>query len=295
MEDIRTRLKRGEVILGDGAWGTLLMERGLRSGEPPEAMNLHRPEVIEEIAALYLDAGAEIITTNTFGGSPLKLHALQERAEEINRTAVEAARRAARGQAYVSASVGPTGKLLRPFGDTEAETMYAGFERQIRALIGGGADMICVETMTDLQEASLAVKAARTLAPAIPVMATMTFEPTPRGYFTVMGVTVAKAAAGLAEAGADIVGSNCGNGIDAMIGIAGEFRKHTSLPLAIQSNAGLPAMRDGRIVYPESPEFVAARVPGLLAAGVQIIGGCCGTTPAHIRALRTALDDRRPR
>jgi len=295
MEDIRTRLKRGEVILGDGAWGTLLMERGLRSGEPPEAMNLHHPEVVEEIAALYLEAGAEIITTNSFGGSPLKLrlHALQDRVEEINRAAVEAARRAAGGRAYVSASVGPTGRLLRPFGDTEAETMYAGFERQLRGLIEAGADMICVETMTDLQEAALAVKAARALAWDIPVMATMTFEPTPRGYFTVMGVTVARAAAGLAEAGADIVGSNCGNGIDAMIAIAGEFRKHTSLPMAIQSNAGLPAMRGGTIFYPESPEFVAGKVPELLAAGAQIIGGCCGTTPAHIRALRAALDARR--
>jgi 5-methyltetrahydrofolate--homocysteine methyltransferase len=150
--------------------------------------------------------------------------------------------------------------------------------------------MICVETMTDLKEATLAVTAARTLAPAIPVMATMTFEVTPRGFFTVMGVSVKKAAAGLKEAGADIIGSNCGNGIEAMIGIARAFKEHSDLPVAIQANAGLPVSREGSLVYPETPAFVADKAPELLALGVQIIGGCCGTTPDHIRALRQVID-----
>ena len=295
MEDIRERLRSGGVILGDGAWGTLLMQRGLKPGEPPEALNLSRPEILEEIATLYLEAGAELITTNTFGGSPLRLraHTLEGRTEEINRRAVEAVRRAIGDRAWVSASVGPSGRLLKPYGDCTPEELYANFERQIGVLVAAGADLICVETMTDLTEAALAVRAARALAPAIPVMATMTFEDTPRGYYTVMGVSVAKAAAGLEEAGADIVGSNCGNGIETMIGIAREFRKHARLPVAIQANAGLPMTRDGALVYPETPEFVAAKAVELLDLGVRIIGGCCGTTPDHIRALRAVVDKHR--
>lgn len=295
MEDIRERLRRGDLILGDGAWGTMLIQRGLKAGEPPEALNLSRTEILEEIAVLYLEAGAELITTNTFGGSPLRLrtHALEEHTEEINRRAVEAVRRAIGARAWVSASVGPSGRLLKPYGDCTPEELHASFERQIRALVDAGADVICVETMTDLTEATLAVRAARALAPAIPIMATMTFESTPRGYYTVMGVSVPRAAAGLEEAGADIVGSNCGNGIEIMIGIAREFRKHARLPVAIQANAGLPIMRDGALVYTETPEFVAEKAVQLLDAGVQIVGGCCGTTPDHIRALRAVIDQHR--
>ena len=291
MDDIRERLARGDVILGDGAWGTLLMARGLAAGDPPELFNLTRPEVIEEIAALYLDAGAEIITTNTFGASPLKLEsfALSDRTEDINTQAVLAVRRAVEDRAYVSASIGPTGRLLLPFGDTDPGRMAETFERQARALAGAGVDLFCVETMTDLNEASMAVTAIRVVAPRVPILATMTFEKTRRGFFTVMGVSIAAAARGLQAAGADIVGSNCGFGIDTMIEIAREFKRHAGGPIAIQSNAGLPVTSHGATVYPETPDDVAARAPELLAAGVQIIGGCCGTTPAHIRALRRAL------
>lgn len=291
MTGIRERLARGDVILGDGAWGTLLMERGLAAGEPPELFNLDRPEVIEEIAALYLDAGAEIITTNTFGGSPLKLEsfALADRTEDINAQAVAAVRRAVGDRAYVSASMGPTGRLLRPFGDTEPARMAAAFERQAAALTGAGVDLFCVETMTDLNEATLAVTAIRAVAPRVPILATMTFEKTRRGFFTVMGVSIPAAARGLQAAGADIVGSNCGFGIDTMIEIAREFKQHADVPIAIQANAGLPIIRHGATVYPETPDDVAARGLELLAAGVQMIGGCCGTTPAHIRALRSVI------
>jgi 5-methyltetrahydrofolate--homocysteine methyltransferase len=291
MEDVRERLARGEVILGDGAWGTLLMERGLAPGEVPELFNLDRSAVIEEIAALYLDAGAEIITTNTFGGSPLRLESagLADRTEALNAGAVAAVRRAVADQAYVSASIGPTGRLLRPFGDTEPARIAAAFERQAAALAGAGVDMFCVETMTDLDEATLAVAAIRAVAPRVPILATMTFEQTRRGFFTVMGVSIPAAARGLQAAGADVVGSNCGFGIDTMIEVAREFRRHAGVPIAIQANAGLPVTRNGVTVYPETPGHVAARAPELLAAGVQIIGGCCGTTPAHIRALRALV------
>lgn len=292
MKDIRERLRRGDVIVGDGAWGTLLMQHGLKLGEPPEAWNLSRHEILEEIAVRYVNAGSEIITTNTFGASPLnlQLHSLDGRAEEINRAAVEAARRGAAGRAYISASVGPTGKLLKPYGDTEPEQISSSFERQIQALVGAGVDMICVETMTDLAEATLAVKAARRLKSTIPVMATMTFDEGARGFFTVMGVSVEAAAEGLEAAGADVVGSNCGNGIEAMIGIARAFKRHSRLPIAIQSNAGLPVIRDGLTIYPETPDFMASKATELLALGVQIIGGCCGTGPEHIEALRRVVD-----
>ena len=288
MKDLLTRLRAGDVLVGDGAWGTLLMARGVRPGEAPEGLNLTRPGVIEEIALLYLEAGADLITTNTFGGSPARLRqfGLDGETEAVNRAAVEAVRRAARGRAYVSASVGPSGHLLKPYGDADPADIGAGYERQIRALVEAGADLVCIETMTDLAEAALAVRAARTVAPDLPVMATMTFETTRRGFFTVMGVSVAQAIRGLSEAGADILGSNCGNGSAAMVAIAGDFKALTGRPIAIQPNAGLPEPRDGSLVYPETPEFMAEQARGLLAAGVAIIGGCCGTTPAHIRALR---------
>ena len=288
MKDLLTRLRAGDVLVGDGAWGTLLMARGVRPGEAPESLNLTRPRVIEEIALLYLEAGADLITTNTFGGSPARLRqfGLDGETEAVNRAAVEAVRRAARGRAYVSASVGPSGHLLKPYGDADSADIGAGYERQIRALAEAGADLVCIETMTDLAEATLAVRAARTVAPDLPVMATMTFETTRRGFFTVMGVSVAQAIRGLSEAGADILGSNCGNGSAAMVAIAGDFKALTGRPIAIQPNAGLPEPRDGSLVYPETPEFMAEQARGLLAAGVAIIGGCCGTTPAHIRALR---------
>jgi 5-methyltetrahydrofolate--homocysteine methyltransferase len=257
----------------------------------PELFNVDRSAVIEEIAALYLDAGAEIITTNTFGGSPLRLESagLADRTEALNAGAVAAVRRAVAGHAYVSASIGPTGRLLRPFGDTEPARMTEAFERQAAALAGAGVDMFCVETMTDLDEATLAVAAIRAVAPRAPILATMTFEQTRRGFYTVMGVSIPAAARGLQAAGADIVGSNCGFGIDTMIEVAREFRQHAGVPIAIQANAGLPVTRNGVTVYPETPGHVAARAPDLLAAGVQIIGGCCGTTPAHIRALRALM------
>jgi 5-methyltetrahydrofolate--homocysteine methyltransferase len=289
------RLAAGETLCGDGAWGTQLMARGLAPGDCPESMNLDEPGVLAEVASLYLEAGADLITTNTFGGSPLKLgsHDLDDRVEEINRTAVEVLGPVTRDRAYISASVGPTGKLLEPYGDTPQEVVAEAFGRQIGALIQAGADIVCIETMIDLREAELAVRAARSFSTDVPLIATMTFDATPRGFFTTMGTTVEQACATLVEAGADIVGSNCGNGIDTMIEIAGEFTRHASVPVIIQSNAGLPENRGGELVYPESPDFMAERVSRLMDLGVGIIGGCCGTTPDHIRAIRAAIDSRR--
>jgi 5-methyltetrahydrofolate--homocysteine methyltransferase len=292
MEGLLTRLKRGDVLVGDGAWGTELMQRGLPPGQPPEWFALDKPEVLEEVARLYLEAGADLVTTDTFGGTSfrLKLHGLGGERERVNRRAVEAVKRAVGGRALVSASVGPSGQLLEPYGDTSPDAVEEAFAEQIAALAAAGADVLCIETMGDLTEAARAVKAAKTMAPGVPVMATMTFEPTPRGYFTVMGVSVEKAVAGLEAAGADVVGSNCGTGIGDMVSIARQMTRVTRLPILIQPNAGLPQSRDGQVVYDETPETMAAQVPQLLDLGVAIVGGCCGTTPEHIKAIRRTVD-----
>jgi len=295
MEDILKRLRRGDVIVGDGSIGTILIERGLQHGTPPEAFNLTKPHILEEIASLYLEAGAEIITTNTFGASPLRLRqfSLDGEMEALNRAAVEAVRRAVNHDAYVSASLGPTARMIKPLGKTDPEEVAACFKDQIAVLLAAGIDMICIETMTDLTEAMLAVKAARSLDSKIPIMTTMTFGKTPRGYFTVMGTSVENASAALENAGANIIGSNCGVGMETMIGIAREFSHHTQLPVAIQANAGLPVETNTGFAYPETPEFFAAKTFELLDIGVRIIGGCCGSGPEHIRAIRKVVDSRR--
>lgn len=274
-------------LVGDGAWGSMLLSRGLPPGQAPERWNLERPEAITELAREYLDAGAEILTTNTFGASPMRLarHGLGDRVTRVNEAAVRLVRAVCAGRAYVSASVGPCGSLLRPFGDADPAEVASGYEQQIGVLAEAGADLICVETMTDIAEAEIAVRAARTIAPAAPVIATMTFDLTPRGPFTVMGVSVAVAAARLEAAGASVVGANCGNGVDAMLEVAHAFRSATALPIAVRPNAGLPQRRDGKLVYLETPDRFAGAAVRLLEDGVSVVGGCCGTTPAHIEAL----------
>ncbi len=292
MKPLLERIGNGERLVADGAMGTMLFREGIEPGSSLEAVLLDRPDVVERISASFVRAGADMVQTDTFGASPLNLerHSLRDKTEEINRTAVRVARRAAAGGAYVSLSCGPSGRLLKPFGDTDPEEIRAGFLEQIAAAAAEGIDLVCVETMTDLDEALLAVGAAKEAAPGVPVAATMTFDPTPNGFFTIMGVDIKRAAAGLEGAGADLIGSNCGNGLENMIRIARGFRKRTALPLLIRSNAGLPEEKDGEIVYPESPRFFAEKGAALLEAGVSVVGGCCGTTPEHVAALRAAVD-----
>jgi 5-methyltetrahydrofolate--homocysteine methyltransferase len=292
MPSILVRLRRGEILVSDGAMGTMLFQRGLEPGGCPESFNIEKPDILEEIASLYLEAGAEIVQANTFGASPLKLseYHLEDRTEEIIASAVSAVRSTVGDLAYVSGSCGPSTRILLPYGDTEPDTVYRSFERQMRALISAGVDVLCVETMTDLREAVLAVKAAKEVSVEVPVMATMTFDKTGWGFYTIMGVSVDEAAGGLEDAGADVIGSNCGNGIEEMVEIAAELNSHTSLPIIIQSNAGVPVAVEGGLRYDEGPDLFAEKVPSLIEAGVSIIGGCCGTTPEHIRAIRRAVD-----
>lgn len=294
MRAVMDRIKQGEILVCDGAMGSLLMDRAKEQlqGTCPESINLSHPEIIEEIARLYIHAGADIIETNTFGGSPLKLgsYSLDDKTEEINRAAIMAAKKASNNEAYICASVGPSGKLLKPFGDTEPNEIYESFYRQINEIVDAGADMIMIETMTDLNEALLAVDATRDISSSIPVIASMTYESTPRGFFTIMGITIEAATKKIEDSGADIIGSNCGNGIEDLVLIAKEHKKHSNLPILIQANAGIPELKDGIPFYPETPEFMAEKCEELIAVGVSIIGGCCGTTPAHIKAIRNIVD-----
>jgi 5-methyltetrahydrofolate--homocysteine methyltransferase len=292
MDRFTEQIDAGAILVSDGALGTMLQQRGGYES-CPEELNLSRPDLLEEIARLYVEAGSDIVHTNTFGASPLKLagSGLDGSVEEINRSAVEAVRRAAGDETLVSASIGPTGKLL-VIGEVTPQEVEAGFVRQAGILADAGVDLFCVETMTDLIEALIAVRAIRTAAPGLPCMATMTFDPTPQGFRTIMGVAIEEAVPRLLEEGAAAVGSNCGHGLDTMVEVARAFREVTDAPLIIQSNAGLPELVDGEVVYSESPEMFARRVPDLIEAGVRIIGGCCGTTPDHIRAMRKVVDRR---
>jgi 5-methyltetrahydrofolate--homocysteine methyltransferase len=201
---------------------------------------------------------------------------------------------AAGGRALVAASVGPTGELPAPLGTIGEEELEEGFRRQVRAVLEAGVLIVCVETMIDLTEACCAVRGARRAAGelglAVEVMATLTYGPTPSGYRTAMGVDVPQTVAGLTRAGADVLGSNCGNGIEQMLPIAAAFRALSALPLLVQANAGLPVLEGGRAVFRQGPEDMARHVPSLARAGASIIGGCCGTGPAHIAALRRAVD-----
>ncbi len=288
----------GQVLISDGGWGTLLQERGLRTGECPELWCLRHPERVEAVAASYVEAGAELIQTNSFGGNryKLELYGLAGQTAEINRRAAELSRQAAGRQVLVLGSVGPTGKMLL-MGEVDEDDLYAAFKEQAQALADGQADAICVETMSALDEAALAIRAARENTD-LEVVATFTFEKSAHSgeYRTMMGVTPAEAARGALTAGADIVGSNCGNGFAGMVEIVRQMRGaiDPAVPILVHANAGLPRLVDGREVFPESPQSMAGRLPALIAAGANIVGGCCGTTPAHVAALKAARDaDRR--
>ena len=284
------RLARGDLLISDGATGTFLQQHGLEPGGCPEEFNGSHPDVVREMARQYFEAGSDLVLTNSFGGTVFmqKKYGYGERVIEFNRLAAEHARSQAQEGRFVVGSVGPTGEFLEPLGPVSETEMYDAFAEQIKALEAGGADAVVVETMTAIEEAALAVRAARENT-GLAVMATMVFDKGPRGFFTMMGVTPEAAVHSMEEAGAHVVGSNCGNGIDNMVDIARRMRAETDGYLLIHSNAGIPAMRNGQIVYPESPEYMAERFRELADLGVNIIGGCCGTGPDHIRALAAAV------
>ncbi|NLF39093.1 methionine synthase [bacterium] len=295
LDQIAALPKSGELIILDGAWGTELARRGLPSGECPEKWNIDHPEKVAEIPAAYAASGAHIVLTNTFGGNRVKLDksGLADKAHAINHAGASISRQACAGRAFVFASVGPTGEFLEPLGLTTKEQMEDVYREQIAALAAGGADGIVIETFTDLEEALCALRAARAVSATMPVAVSMTFDKGARGYATMMGVTPAQAAQALDAAGADIIGSNCGNGIDNIIEIVAALRAHTAKPLWAKPNAGMPELIDGQTVFRQSPEQMAAKIPALIKAGASLIGGCCGTTPAHIKAIAEACAARK--
>jgi 5-methyltetrahydrofolate--homocysteine methyltransferase len=277
------------VLVLDGAMGTMLQERGLRAGQSPEELNLTLPDVVAEVHRAYRDSGAEIIVTNTFGGNREKLshYGLEGKLREINRAGVALAREAAGDTAYVAASIGPTGRFVEPVGEISFDRMAAIFREQAAALIEAGADLITLETFLDIKEIRAAVIAIREISSSIPVIAMLTFDDNGR---SVLGTPPEAAAITLDAAGADIIGSNCGLGVDGIYEILRSMRRVTSLPLISQANAGLPILKEGKTVFPGTPQEMVAFHDRLLELGVRIIGGCCGTTPDHIRAIRDALD-----
>lgn len=288
---IMDRLSRGDFLISDGATGTYLQQHGLEPGGCPEAFNSTHPEVVKGMAKAYFDAGSDLVLTNSFGGSRFmqKKYGFGDRVSEFDRLAAEHAHSQAPAGCYVLGSVGPTGEFLEPLGEVSEAEMYDAFVEQITALEEGGADGIVIETMTAVEESALAIKAAREHT-SLTVVATMTFDKGPRGFFTMMGVTPERAVKELREAGADIVGANCGNGIDVMVELARELRSATDGYLLIHSNAGIPAIKGGEIVYPETPAYMAERFETLVHdVGVNIVGGCCGTAPDHIRTLTDTL------
>ncbi len=279
----------------DGAMGTQLLARGLRSGECGMLWNIDRPADVTAIHQAYRHAGCDLITTNSFGGSSFTLdrHGLAGRVAELNGAAARVARLAAGDQGWVLGDVGPFGDFLEPAGDITADELRDAFGVQIAALIEGGADAILVETMSDPAEAVVGVEAAKACASDLPVIVTYAFQKTVQGEFrTMMGTTAAEAVRHAVSAGAEIVGANCGTALDLddYVELAGQLVASAGgAAVIVQPNAGSPRTENGLTIYDATPEEMAALATRLLAAGAQIVGGCCGTTPGHLAAMSRAV------
>jgi 5-methyltetrahydrofolate--homocysteine methyltransferase len=279
-------------VLADGAMGTMLFGAGLQFGDPPELWNLSHPDVIRRVHRGYLDAGSRILLTNTFGGNRIRLslHGLEGRTAELNRTAAILLRAevdAAGTGALVAGDIGPTGSILVPLGTLKFDDAVAAFAEQAAALAAGGADLVWIETMSDLQEMRAAVEGVRRAAPDIPIIATMTFDT--RGH-TMMGVSPEQAVTALAGWGVDAIGANCGNGPEELVPVVARMRAAApDVILVAKSNVGMPELVDGRAVYRAAPSVMAVRALEMRAAGAIIVGACCGSTPEHLRAMAEAL------
>jgi 5-methyltetrahydrofolate--homocysteine methyltransferase len=284
---------RGRTLVLDGAMGSELLTRGFSTRECPELWNVSNPDVVADIHRGYFAAGSDVVHTNTFGGSRPKLAAYhcQERTQELNeagaRLAVAVRDEAAPGR-FVAGDVGSAGRLLRPMGDMDPRELEEVFVEQIEALARGGVDLVSIETMFDLEEARLAVKAAREVS-RLPVSAAMTFNRTPKGYRTMMGVTPQQAVESLLSEGADVVGCNCTLTADDMIELVGDLRRATDGPLLAEPNAGQPRLQNGHTIYEETAEHFAEGAVEIVAQGADLIGGCCGTNATFIATLVASL------
>ena len=291
MDNLRTVLASGDLIIGDGAFGTLCQERGLPAGVMPEAWNESQPNDVIAIHRAYVEAGAHYVTTNTFGGSRTRLTegGLGDRVFEINRIGAELARQATDGRAWVAGSVGPTGRLMEPYGDLSATEAQEIFEEQISGLLAGGVDLLVIETHHDTGEAGAALQVARQQTD-LPIFCTFAFNPKGR---TMMGLRAPQAATEMGALGADAVGANCGDGPAAIAAALEQMQEGTTLPLVAKSNAGIPQMGpDGQALWDVTPEQLAEYAREFVNLGARIIGGCCGSSPTHIAAIAAALGRR---
>lgn len=285
------KLHAGIILLSDGAMGTELQKRGMPIGVCPEEYNITHPEVVQGIYQDYYAAGSDLVETNTFGAnrSRLTLHNFEHRVAEFCKTAARLAREVCPAGKFVAGSMGPTGDLIEPLGPRTVQEVYDIFAEQAVALAAGGVDVIFVETMMAAEEAEIAIRAVKEKT-NLPVVATMTFELGKAGLRTMWGVDVATAVRRLTAAGADVIGANCGRGFDEMIAIIQEMRPLTRQPIIAQSNAGIPEWVDGVSVYKETPEVIRPQAEKLLQLGVNILGGCCGTGPEHIKKMRELVE-----
>lgn len=290
-----TWLAEGRILLGDGAMGTMLQNAGLTDGGAPELWNVTQPDKVRAVYQAYVDAGANLIETNTFGGTSarLKMHNLQDRVVELNRAGVQLAKEAAASAgALVAGSIGPSGELIEPVGPLSMADAEAMFAEQTQGLVAGGVDLLVIETMSHLNEVEAAVKGAQRIAPDLPIVVTLSFD---TNYHTMMGVSPKEAIETLTQWGVSIVGANCGNGpgeIETVMTQMAQYRPD-GVYLMAQSNAGMPQYMNGAIHYDGTPAVMADYALRLRNLGVNIIGACCGSTPAHIAAMRAALDQAR--
>ncbi len=283
---------RQELLICDGGMGTQLHALGLQPGECPEAWCLDKPALVRSVHQAYRAAGSAIVETNTFGGNRYKLahYGLAESVAAINRAGAALAREVAGDTQHVMASMGPTGAFMEPYGDETEAAFYEAFAEQARAFEEGGADAVIVETMMAIEECCVAVRAVRACT-GLTCLASFTFDPQPDGgYASMMGVTPEQFARQALAAGAHIIGANCGTGADHMLAIVARLRAAApEVPVIAMPNAGMPVLVNGETVFPEAPDEMAAKVGRLVAAGASILGGCCGTTPAHIAAMARQL------
>jgi 5-methyltetrahydrofolate--homocysteine methyltransferase len=275
------------VVVFDGAMGTMLLASGLPTGGTPELWNLEQPGIVEEIHRQYYDAGSDVVHTNTFGGTALKLadkgHA--EKAEQVNIAAVHIARRACPDGRFVAGDIGPTGRMLPPVGTASVEELEDAFYLQAKALLQGGADLISIETMFSLEESLAAVRSAKK-AGDCPVVAAVTYNKTPNGFFTMMGESVAQSAEAFEKAEVDVFASNCTLGSGDMLELVKDMKAATTLPVLIQPNAGKPvADDDGPTRYEQTALEFAQDIKRLVDAGADMVGGCCGTNAEFIREM----------
>ncbi len=287
------KLLARRVVLLDGGLGSLLISMGLGSGRSPVCWNLEHPARVLELHRRYVEAGSDVIHTNSFGGSPVKLESagLEGRCREANRTAARLAREAAGDSVLVAGDVGPTGEFFPPMGGTSHERLFDQFRRQVEALLEGGADLISIETMYDRREAEAALKAALDLGAQ--AMVSLTFEARKRGFFTIVGDRLADTMADLGASGAIAVGMNCSVTPDIMLEMVREAAGETGAPVSAQPNAGQPKLVDGHAEYDADSTEFARQIGEIIDAGARIVGGCCGTDPGFIAAMRGLIDSGR--